>query len=40
MSEYQDAIEKKDGGSWLGYIAVLLLVNVLSYVFDWPFWIY
>ena len=25
---------------WLGFIGVLILINFLSYVFDWPFWIY
>ena len=25
---------------WLIWIGVLILVNVLSYAFDWPFWIY
>ncbi len=34
----------EDGGSGIGgifiWIGVLALVNILSYVFDWPFWIY
>ncbi len=25
---------------WLIWVGVLIGVNVLSYVFDWPFWIY
>jgi len=33
-----------DEGSGVGriaiYIGILLLVNLLSYIFDWPFWIY
>lgn len=36
--------EQKSGGSgamgWLGLIGFLILINVLSYIFDWPFWIY
>jgi len=27
-------------GGWLIWIGVLILINVLSYAFDWPFWIY
>ena len=23
-----------------GFIAVLVIVNILSYVFDWGFWLY
>lgn len=25
---------------WLIWIGALILINVLSYAFDWPFWIY
>jgi hypothetical protein len=25
---------------WLVYLGILVGINVLSYVFDWPFWIY
>ena len=25
---------------WVAFIGILLLVNLLSYIFDWPFWIY
>ncbi len=25
---------------WLIWIGVLILINVLSYAFDWPFWVY
>ena len=31
------------GGGILGglaFIGILILLNVLSYVFNWPFWIY
>lgn len=28
------------GSSWLVWIGILVLVNLLSYVFNWPFWIY
>ncbi len=40
MNEYQEATEEKGGGGWLMWIGVLLLINFLSYVFDWPFWVY
>ncbi len=43
MSEYvseENVGEETGGGSWLVYIGLLLLVNFLSYVFDWPFWVY
>ena len=37
MSEY----EENDGcGSWLIWIGVLLLINLLSWIFDWSFWVY
>ena len=26
--------------SWIFYVAALVVVNLLSWVFDWPFWIY
>lgn len=25
---------------WVVFIGILLLVNLLSYIFNWPFWIY
>jgi len=25
---------------FIGWIAVLAIVNILSYAFDWPFWVY
>jgi len=25
---------------WGVFIGIIVLVNILSYVFDWPFWIY
>ncbi len=25
---------------WVAFIGILLLVNLLSYIFDWPFWVY
>ena len=35
---------EKDSGSggmgWLIWILVLIVVNVCSAIFDWPFWIY
>ena len=38
----QEVEESDDDGSysWLIYIGILVLINVLSYMFDWPFWIY
>ncbi len=35
--------QKASGGggtSWLIWIGLLLLINLLSYIFNWPFWIY
>ena len=40
MSEEE---EESGGGGiprWAIYIGILVGVNVLSYVFDWSFWIY
>ena len=39
LGEEADADE---GGlpGWLVWIGLLILVNVLSYIFDWPFWVY
>ncbi len=28
------------GARFLIYIGILLFINLLSYMFDWPFWIY
>ena len=27
-------------GGWLVWIGLLILVNFLSWLFDWPFWVY
>ena len=38
-----EAREEGGGGGgrgWLIFIGLLLLVNLLSYLFDWPFWVY
>ena len=33
--------EKESGGfGWAIWIVVLIVVNLLSWIFDWPFWIY
>ncbi len=43
MNEYvgeENVGEESNSGSWLPYIGLLLLINFLSYVFDWPFWVY
>jgi len=31
-----------DGGAagWMIWVGILLLINLLSFLFDWPFWIY
>ena len=28
------------GMGWLAWIGVILFINLLSYLFNWPFWIY
>lgn len=30
----------KGVGGWLIFIGILLLINLLSWLFDWSFWIY
>ena len=32
--------EGRGAAGWLVFIGILVLVNVLSYVFDWGFWLY
>ena len=32
--------ERGEVASWLIWIGLLALINVLSYLFDWPFWVY
>ena len=32
--------DDSDGGGWLAWIGVLILINFLSWMFDWSFWIY
>ncbi len=35
--------DQTDGSAltgFIGWIAVLVIINVLSYAFDWPFWVY
>ena len=40
----EDADESDDNGSgiggWVTWIGVLVVINFLSWTFDWPFWIY
>ena len=31
---------RSGGGRWLIYIGILLLINFLSWAFDWGFWLY
>lgn len=39
--EYDDDDDDGDGcGGWLAWIAILGIINFLSYIFDWPFWVY
>ena len=37
-----ESAKSNDGGGmgWLVWIGLLVLINFLSYVFNWPFWIY
>ena len=37
-----NAAQSSDGGGmgWLVWIALLLFINLLSYLFNWSFWIY
>jgi len=43
-SEGRAAMAGESGGggavSWLIWIGILLLVNFLSWAFNWPFWVY
>ena len=42
-NQTQSQADHKDHGSgmgWLVWIGILLFVNLLSYLFDWSFWIY
>jgi hypothetical protein len=32
--------ESSGVGGWVIWIGLLLLINLLSWIFDWPFWIY
>lgn len=32
--------EKSGRASWLIWIGLLLLINLLSWIFDWSFWVY
>ena len=37
----EEVIEEGAGfPGWIVYIGILLVINLLSYIFDWPFWIY
>ncbi len=35
----EDYSESNIGG-FVGWIAVLAIINILSYALDWPFWVY
>lgn len=32
--------QSQGGGGWLMWILILVVINILSYIFDWPFWVY
>ena len=32
--------DSNGAASWLGWIALLILINLLNWAFDWSFWIY
>jgi hypothetical protein len=32
--------EGRGAVGWLVFIGLLILINVLSYIFEWPFWVY
>lgn len=34
-----DSDDNKVGG-WLVWIGILLFINLLSWIFDWSFWVY
>ena len=46
LSKNPDRVVEDDGSndsgssSWIFYVVALVVVNLLSWVFDWPFWIY
>ena len=45
LASAQDrAAQSNDGGGggmgWLIWIGAILFINFLSWVFDWPFWVY
>lgn len=36
-----EAEQSESGGmGWLMWIGIILVINLLSYIFDWPFWLY
>ena len=37
---YQEQSGGDGGGRWLVWIGAILLINLLSYLFGWGFWIY
>ena len=42
-SAKRTAAQSGDGGGamgWVAWIGVILFINLLSYLFEWPFWIY
>lgn len=42
LNDYLAGKNDGDGGAmgWLVWIGILIGINLLSYIFDWPFWIY
>ncbi len=37
---YEATSDDDGAGGWVVWIGVLILVNLLSWMFDWSFWIY
>lgn len=44
LANAQQAAARPDSGGggmgWLAWIGVLLFINLLSWLFNWPFWVY
>ena len=40
-STHEEDDDNKGGcSSWMIYVGILLLINLLSWIFDWSFWVY
>ena len=38
--QYREQDNDSGGMGWLIWIVILIVVNICSAIFDWPFWIY